>query len=191
MKNKLLRTFVGITVPSEVGNIKQMLISTMENDKADIRWVKHSSLHLTVKFLGYTPEDDIASLCSDIDNLVKKHHPFNLSVSGTGCFPNTMKPSVLYLDVSGDHKPLSLIVNEAEELFLNRGYPKMKDPFIPHITLARIKYPQKFTPDVTSFLNSSYDGIDFPVNHLQFFSSEILPEGVFYNLLGTFPLADI
>ena len=67
----------------------------------------------------------------------------------------------------------------------------MKDTFIPHITLARIKYPQKFTPDVTSFLNSSYDGIDFPVNHLQFFSSEILPEGIFYNLLGTFPLADI
>ena len=191
MKNKLLRTFVGITAPSEVGNIKQMLISTMENDKADIRWVKHSNLHLTVKFLGYTPEDDITSLCSDIDNLVKKHNPFNLSVSGTGCFPNTMKPSVLYLDVSGDHKPLSLIVNEAEELFSNRGYPKMKDPFIPHITIARIKYPQKFTPDITSFLNSSYDGIDFPVNHLQFFSSEILPEGVFYNLLGTFPLADI
>ena len=191
MKNKLLRTFVAITAPSEVGNIKQMLLSTMENDKADIRWVKHSSLHLTVKFLGYTPEGDIESLCSDIDNLVKKHNPFNLSISGTGCFPNTMKPSVLYLDVSGDHKPLSLIVNEAEELFSNRGYPKMKDPFIPHITLARIKYPQKFAPDVTSFLNSSYDGIDFPVNHLQFFSSEILPEGVFYNLLGTFPLADI
>ena len=180
MKNKLLRTFVAITAPSEVGNIKQMLLSTMENDKADIRWVKHSSLHLTVKFLGYTPEGDIISLCSDIDNLVKKHHPFNLSVSGTGCFPNTLKPSVLYLDVSGDHKPLSLIVNEAEELFSNRGYPKMKDTVIPHITLARIKYPQKFTPDVTSFLNSSYDGIDFPVNHLQFFSSEILPEGVFY-----------
>jgi len=191
MKNKLLRTFVGITAPSEVRNIKQMLISTMENDKADIRWVKHSNLHLTVKFLGYTPEDDIATLCSDIDNLVKKHNPFNLSITGTGCFPNTMKPSVLYLDVSGDHKPLSLIVNEAEELFSNRGYPKMKDPFIPHITIARIKYPQKFTPDITSFLNSSYDGIDFPVNHLQFFSSEILPEGVFYNLLGTFPLADI
>jgi len=191
MKNKLLRTFVAITAPSEVGNIKQMLLSTMENDKADIRWVKHSSLHLTVKFLGYTPEDDIATLCSDIDNLVKKHNPFNLSITGTGCFPNTMKPSVLYLDVSGDHKPLSLIVNEAEELFSNRGYPKMKDPFIPHITIARIKYPQKFTPDITSFLNSSYDGIDFPVNHLQFFSSEILPEGVFYNLLGTFPLADI
>ena len=191
MKNKLLRTFVGITAPSEVRNIKQMLISTMENDKADIRWVKHYSLHLTVKFLGYTPEDDIATLCSDIDNLVKKHNPFNLSITGTGCFPNTMKPSVLYLDVSGDHKPLSLIVNEAEELFSNRGYPKMKDPFIPHITIARIKYPQKFTPDITSFLNSSYDGIDFPVNHLQFFSSEILPEGIFYNLLGTFPLSDI
>ena len=71
------------------------------------------------------------------------------------------------------------------------GYLKKETAYSPHITLARIKYPQKFTPDISSFLNSSYDSIDFRVNHVQFFSSEILPEGVFYNLLGTFPLSDI
>ena len=191
MGNKLFRTFVAITTPSSVKHIKQMLISTMENDKAKIRWVKHSSLHLTVKFLGYTPEDDIKNLCDNINDLVKIHKPFNLSICGTGCFPNEKKPSVLYLDIGGNKETLYSIVSDAEELFVNRGYPKLSNGFIPHITLARVKYPQKFTPNVKSFLNSSYDGIDFPVNHLQFFSSEILPKGIFYNLLGTFPLADV
>ena len=102
MNNKLLRTFVAITAPSIVKHIKQMLISTMENDKAKIRWVKHSSLHLTVKFLGYTPEDDIKNLCNDINDLVKIHNPFNLSICGTGCFPNKKKPSALYLDIGGN-----------------------------------------------------------------------------------------
>ena len=95
------------------------------------------------------------------------------------------------LGIDGDLNQLSSLVDDTEELFLKKGYPKLNDNFIPHITLARIKYPQKYTPDTTSFLNSSYDSVDFPVNHLQFFSSEILPEGVFYNLLGTFPLSDI
>lgn len=191
MNSKLLRTFVAITAPRTVKDIKQMLISTMEDDKAKIKWVKNSSLHLTVKFLGYTSEDDIKSLCNDIDILVKIHRPFNMSICGTGCFPNKKKPSVLHLGLDGDTDSLDSLVRNAEELFVNRGYPKLTNDFIPHITLARIKYPQKFTPDITSFLNSSYESIDFPVKHLQFFSSEFLPEGIFYNLLGTFPLADV
>ena len=191
MKNRLLRTFIAIPVPHSVKSIKQMLISTMENDKSEIRWVKHINLHLTIKFLGFTPENKIEEICDDINTLVKSRSTFHLSISNTGCFPNKTKPSVLYLDVDGDLDSLSSLVGDTEELFIKKGYPKLENHFSPHVTLARIKYPQKFTPDVTSFLNSSYDSIDFPVNHVQFFSSELLSEGVFYNLLGTFPLSDI
>ena len=191
MKDRLIRTFVAISAPGAVKNVKQMLISTMEEDKTEIRWVKHSNLHLTVKFLGFTPENAISSLSTDLDAIAKANNPFDLSVSGTGCFPSESKPSILYLGLTGNIKALSKLVKDTEELLIERGYPKLEDAFFPHITIARIKYPQKFSPDISSFLNSSYDSIDFRVNHLQFFSSEILPEGVFYNLLGTFPLADI
>ena len=191
MKDRLIRTFVAISAPGAVKNVKQMLISTMEEDKTEIRWVKHSNLHLTVKFLGFTPENAISSLSTDLDAIAKANNPFDLSVSGTGCFPSESKPSVLYLGLTGNVKALSKLAKDAEDLLTERGYPKLEDAFFPHITIARIKYPQKFSPDISSFLNSSYDSIDFRVNHLQFFSSEILPEGVFYNLLGTFPLADI
>ena len=191
MKDRLIRTFVAISAPGAVKNVKQMLISTMEEDKTEIRWVKHSNLHLTVKFLGFTPENHISSLSSDLDAIAKANNPFDLSVSGTGCFPSESKPSVLYLGLTGNIKALSKLVKDTKDLLTERGYSKLEDAFFPHITIARIKYPQKFSPDISSFLNSSYDSIDFRVNHLQFFSSEILPEGVFYNLLGTFPLADI
>ena len=191
MKNRLLRTFIAIPAPHKVKNVKQMLISTMENEKSEIRWVKHNNLHLTIKFLGFTPENKIEEISNDIDKIVKSHNSFHLSISDTGCFPNKTKPSVLYLGIDGDLSSLFSLVSDTEELFLKKGYPKLQNDFFPHVTLARIKYPQKFTLNSTSFLNSSYDSIDFPVNHVQFFSSEILPEGVFYNLLGTFPLSDI
>ena len=191
MKERLIRTFVAISAPNDAKNVKQMLISTMDQNKAEIRWVKHSNLHLTVKFLGFTPENDISSIAKDLNTIAKANSSFDLSVSGTGCFPSESKPSVLFLGVSGNKNALSKLVKDAEVLMTKRGYPKLENDFFPHITIARIKYPQKFSPDITSFLNSSYDSIDFRVNRLQFFSSEILPEGVFYNLLGTFPLADI
>ena len=191
MKERLIRTFVAISAPNDAKNVKQMLISTTEQDKAEIRWVKHSNLHLTVKFLGFTPENDISSIAKDLNKIAKANSSFDLSVSGTGCFPSESKPSVLFLGVSGNKDALSKLVKDTEVLMTDRGYPKLENDYFPHITIARIKYPQKFSPDITSYLNSSYDSIDFRVNSLQFFSSEILPEGVFYNLLGTFPLADI
>ena len=70
------------------------------------------------------------------------------------------------------------------------GFPRSDRDFSPHITLARIKYPQKHTPNVDPFLKSSYDPIDFPVDRVQFLSTELLPTGAVYTILKTFPLGE-
>ena len=124
MKERLIRTFVAISAPNDAKNVKQMLISTMDQDKAEIRWMKHSNLHITVKFLGFTPENDISSLSKDLDTIAKANSPFDLSVSGTGCFPSESKPSVLFLGVSGNINALSKLVKDTEKLLIQRGYPK-------------------------------------------------------------------
>ena len=67
---------------------------------------------------------------------------------------------------------------------------KDRNDFFPHITLARIKYPQTHTPDIDLFLKSSYDPIDLSLDRVQFFSSELLPSGAIYTLLKTFPLGE-
>ena len=62
-----MRTFIGVSAPKQRFDIKQMLISTMEDDNIDIRWVKHLNLHLTLKFIGDTPENDIEELAKNIN----------------------------------------------------------------------------------------------------------------------------
>ena len=47
MHSKILRTLIGISAPKKCWNIKQMLISTMEDENVEIKWVKHLNLHLT------------------------------------------------------------------------------------------------------------------------------------------------
>ncbi|MED5427226.1 MAG: RNA 2',3'-cyclic phosphodiesterase, partial [Candidatus Neomarinimicrobiota bacterium] len=68
--------------------------------------------------------------------------------------------------------------------------PSEEREYFPHITLARIRYPQRFTPNIDLFLQSSYDTIVFPVDRVQFFSSELLPDGAVYTLLNSFPLGE-
>jgi 2'-5' RNA ligase len=167
-----------------------MLYSTLEGSPAKINWVKNTQLHLTLKFLGYTPELSNSEVIDHIETITRDVKPFNLTIEETGCFPIPERPRVLWIGVTGDLKPLLNLVSRIERSLDGLGFPKERQGYSPHITLARVKYPQKWTPDVGLFLKSSYDPIDFPVDRVQFFSSELLPTGAVYTLLKSFPLGE-
>ena len=184
-----MRIFLSIPVPNVVKNIKQMLTSTCEDERVEIRWVKHNNLHLTLHFLGFTPEDDIPMIEKEISDVISDHKPFELTISRTGCFPDSLKPSVLYLGIDNDLKALNDLVNKLSLKMTALGYKRRDENFNPHVTIGKINYPQKFKPDLSVFLNSNYDNIEFSVDKVQLLSSEVLSEGVVCNILNTFSLS--
>tara|TARA_A100001011_G_scaffold342291_1_gene375713 strand:- start:333 stop:908 length:576 start_codon:yes stop_codon:yes gene_type:complete len=186
MKNRLLRTFISIPVPNSVKNVKQMLTSTCEDEKVIIHWVKHNNLHITLQFLGFTPEKDIPQIKEVLSKITKSQKVFDLTIANTGKFPDSDKPSVLYLGVNGNLKLLNELVNNIIKEISSIGYDKEVKEYIPYVTVGKINYPQKFNPDLSTFLNSSYDKIDFTVDKIQFISSETLQEGVIHSILNTF-----
>ena len=181
-----MRIFLSIPVPNLVKNIKQMLTSTCENERVKIRWVKHNNLHLTVQFLGSVSDEKVAEIRKEVENVVCSINPFVLTVSETGCFPNTSKPSVLYLGVGGNIEALKALVVKVNDKMSQVGFEKNLESFIPHITIAKINYPQKFNPDLSLFLNSSYDEVEFSVDRVQLLESKTLAKGAVYKTLNTF-----
>ena len=190
MTEKLLRTFLAIPVPRDVSSKKNMLYSTLENVDGDINWVKNAQLHLTMKFLGHTPESTINDVIDHVEKITLNMNPFDLKIEETGCFPVPTRPRILWLGLKGNLDLLKSMVESIENVLEPLGFPKDSRDILPHITLARIKYPQKHTPNVDPFLKSSYDPIDFPVDRMQFFSSELLPFGAVHTILKTFPLGE-
>lgn len=190
MADKLMRTFLSIPVPFEVGSKKNMLYSTIEDSKGNINWVKNANLHLTLKFLGNTPESSFQMVIDSVEKITKDIKPFNLKIEKTGCFPVETRPRVLWMGVKGRTDPLLELVKDIEYNLHDLGFHKESQVFFPHVTLARIKYPQKVTPNIELFLKSTYDAIDFPIDRVQYFGSELLKTGAVYNLLKTFPLGE-
>jgi len=190
MTEKLLRTFLAVPVPRDVSSKKNMLYSTLENVDGDINWVKNAQLHLTMKFLGHTPESAIIDVIDHVEKITPNMNPFDLKIEETGCFPVPTRPRILWLGLKGNLDLLKSMVESIENVLEPLGFPKDSRDILPHITLARIKYPQKHTPNVDPFLKSSYDPIDFPVDRMQFFSSELLPSGAVHTILKTFPLGE-
>ena len=81
--------------------------------------------------------------------------PFELTIKKTGCFPKKERPRVLWLGIDGNITPLKSLFLNIERKIEVLGFPKARDEYFPHITIARVKYPQKHTPDITTFLKSS------------------------------------
>ncbi|MBT5782184.1 MAG: hypothetical protein HOI03_03340, partial [Candidatus Marinimicrobia bacterium] len=76
-EDKLIRTFLSVPVPIQVGSKKNMLYSTLD-EKFQVNWVKNNNLHLTIKFLDFTKESAIPELLIEIEKITSKIKPFNL-----------------------------------------------------------------------------------------------------------------
>jgi 2'-5' RNA ligase len=104
-------------------------------------FTRPENLHLTLAFLGETPEEKVPSLLQIIDDVrvLPETAPFELSFNHTGCFTHSHKE--LWWVGADESCPglrrLSAIHGELIKRFSDAGFSVDKRPFSPHITLGR------------------------------------------------------
>jgi 2'-5' RNA ligase len=162
-----------------------MLKTTIISKKDNIKWVNPGNIHLTLKFLGHTPLEAADEINGALKDLVVNYSGMELDITGTGCFPKIERPRVLWLKVDGNISQLQDFVADLNKKMEKLGFPSDENEYIPHITLARVNYPPKIIPDITNFINASYEPLKFNINRIRFMSSELFPNGPIYSILGT------
>ena len=185
MDHRLIRTFIAIPVPESVFVLQGNLKNTIAKKTGKVRWVKRDQLHLTLKFVGDTPEESINDVRGVMQKVSNQMTPFKIFIQGVGCFPKIERPRVMWVGLDGAIDKLNQLVTAVHDGLDLLGFPRAEKEFHPHITMARAKYPQKKTPDISSFLNTTYDPIPFRIEKIQFISSELFPNGPVYTILGT------
>lgn len=189
MSERLIRTFISVTVPNEIISLRDMLKTTVKSPKKNVRWVRTGQIHFTLKFLGFAPPDCIDGLNSTIAKTISQYSRIDLTVMGTGCFPVPTRPRVLWLGMTGQTATLATLVSDLNTALEPLGFPAEEQKIVPHITLARINYPPKHTPDISAFLKTTFEPILMTVSRVQFMRSELFPDGPVYSILGTHFLA--
>ncbi len=137
--DKAWRLFIALELPDEVveqiGRLQGKLKRTVPSRAA--RWVDPHSIHLTLKFLGDVPVEEIDAIKDGVAQAAKGHPSLRLAVQGLGCFPDTKRPRVLWLGVTGNLDALQALQASVEEHVAPLGYPVDERGFSPHLTLAR------------------------------------------------------
>ena len=101
------------------------------------------NIHLTLKFFGNVPDDEIDTLALAAREVAQTEEPFQLKATMAGAFPSPKAPRVVWLGLGGDVVPLTRLFHHLEKAFATLGYPPEGRAFNPHLTLGRVKSPAK------------------------------------------------
>ncbi|MGA2532051.1 MAG: RNA 2',3'-cyclic phosphodiesterase [Candidatus Aminicenantales bacterium] len=183
-----MRSFIAIDLEPEIKRTLQDLIQKLKKTGADVRWVSLQGMHLTLKFLGEVGADSMPAVEAVLKLAASGHPGFPLALHGTGAFPGSQNPRVLWAGITEEPELMGL--QEDIDLGLEmEGYPKEQRAFHPHLTLGRVRSPSGIRAAVLEL--EKYREVSFgemTVRKVALFESILQPQGAEYRVAAEFDL---
>ena len=181
---KRLFIAVDIELSEQFQTLTQQLHLDLKND--DIVWVKSGLQHLTLRFLGETPESKIEPLANVLSALANITQPFELQLDKMGVFGSKYAPATLWYGFS-EFAPFKNLFEKLEKELSHIGFSTNYGNFVPHITVGRIKkvdHKKRFWETIAKRQPQFSQTIS--VNHLKLIQSKLTNDGPVYKTLGDF-----
>jgi len=136
------RVFVALPVSEEARAALWRRQGELEGsfDRKRANFVNPEGIHITLKFIGDCDPSVIPPLACNLKKALEGAAPFKLTVAGTGVFPTPSAPRVLFAKVADDPEgALADLRKRVENACLACGFAAETKPFMPHLTIARLK----------------------------------------------------
>jgi 2'-5' RNA ligase len=123
-----MRLFIAIPLPESILRDISALQEEMKSffTGKEIRWVPVQNMHLTIKFLGGSDPADIEKIHAVMSDSAGGIDPFEVEVKGTGVFPSSRSPRVLWVGCIEKNSFIINIKNNMENKLVKMGYKKEK-----------------------------------------------------------------
>jgi 2'-5' RNA ligase len=176
-----MRLFIAVEAP-ENEKIERFQHS-LERTGARLRFVSPKNLHLTIKFIGETSiNPDRIWECMNEACLGLKS--FESSLQGCGVFPNPSRPRVVWIGMTGVEQLREIAIG-IEKKLEKLGIQKEDRGFKAHLTIARIKSPEKKEELLAELKKwNSTHFANFKINSVSLYKSELQREGPKYTKLA-------
>jgi len=163
-----MRLFISVNCDDKVKNQLLTVQDKIKSQSVKGNFSLPENLHLTLVFIGETPEDQVQVITSVIDQSLKPGvAPFTLTFSTVGCYTHSKK-ELWWIGTDRDDMSLvnlKTIRRRIADGLISKGVNFDNRPFNPHITLGReIKH--------TSPIIIPKQEIMYPVNRISLMKSE-------------------
>lgn len=179
-----LRAFIAVDLSESVRSSLGQVQEVFKRQGFRIKWVRPANIHLTLKFLGNIEGADVEKILGAMAQAAKDRKTISLVTKGIGVFPDSRRPRVIWVGLSGQLEMLQDLQRSLEGHLADLGFPKESRGFKAHLTLGRVK--GKINSDRLKAAMSKFAGFEskpFDVNRIILFKSELRPSGAVYTPL--------
>jgi 2'-5' RNA ligase len=183
-----LRCFIAIGIPENIQKDIMEVMDLLKKNDADVKWVNPEKLHLTLKFLGNTPQTLLPKIKETLSKAVSPYSPFYIKIYGTGVFPNKRHPRVIWIGTK-DSEVLTELRNDIEHSISLLGYQQEDKEYNPHLTLGRVRSQKGIVHimnNLENFKNKDFGTIC--VESIKLMRSDLGPQGSKYSCLSEIPI---
>jgi 2'-5' RNA ligase len=182
-----MRVFIALKIPSEIQNYLAKLQSRLETSDADVKWVKPSNIHLTLKFLGEITQDEAGKVASIIKERATNKVKFAASLNSLGAFPNMNHPKVIWTGIQNGDLQIREIARELEKKLGEAGFLKEEREFNSHLTIGRVRTQRNAAKLIKEIEITGKDffknNLNFEVNSITLYKSVLNTDGPIYEVL--------
>jgi 2'-5' RNA ligase len=178
-----LRTFLAVEMPGPIKDAYGKLHEGWRARHRGLRWVRPENLHLTLRFLGTTPENRLDAIRKKVEAVARRGHPFRLTIGPPGCFGSRRSPRVVWLGVAAGAEDLAALAPGLEKAAVALGYPPEGRPWSAHLTLARSQAGGPIPGWEEDLASSGLPGLVADVDRVTLFASRIQPGGAVHHAL--------
>ena len=176
-----LRLFLAVDLPPPVAGEVQSLCQGLPGT----RWTNPAQLHLTLRFLGETPEAELAPLKARLAAV--RAAGFTLGVRGVGVFPKKRRPArVLWAGVA-PAEPVTAL-KTAVDAALGPDPEEAGRDFSPHLTLARFRDDPGPVLDGWLQQRAAFASGTWSVTAFHLYRSTLGRDGAVHEILRSYPL---
>ncbi len=190
------RTFIAVELDEELKSSLQSLQDHLRTLVAprSVRWVRPEGIHLTLKFLGDTPQAKLDEIQNALAMAARDVCAFAFTVGGVGCFPSTRRPRVLGVGLQAPTGALVRLGDAVEDHVAPLGFPTEKRRFHPHLTLGRVQRHASKSEvlEIGEVVATSAVGTihEMCATSVSFIKSDLRPTGAVYTTLLEAVLGD-
>lgn len=171
-----MRLFIAVPADEETKAEAAAVVARLRRLPGDFRWVDPRDMHVTLRFLGETPDEKLAEVEALMRAAAAKAARFELVYGAAGAFDTLDAPRVVWLGVDEGAAALEALAGA-----VGRDEPR---PFSPHLTLGRSRR-EDVPPEFVAGLKTEKPlGLRRPVTKISLYASKPAPFGHTYEILS-------
>lgn len=177
----MTRTFAAVFPPPEVRRRVWDLAEELKKAASAVKWVERDNIHMTLRFFGNLTDEQLDSAGRCMKETARGDSPFAVRLAGLGAFPSLSRARVIWVGMQEGRERLTHLADELERRFVEAGLGNTDKPFSPHLTMGRVKVPQKNPRLEEAIRTLTFEGAEFMIDGLTLTKSELRPGGPIYS----------